>query len=290
MLAIGESQSAAFLTTYVNAVDRLARVYDGFLVHSRFGSGSAIDGARMGGKLARVPDHVAFRRDLRAPVLAFITETDLLGARLSGYHASRRADGKHLRVWEVAGTAHADNYLFAGAFMDSGKLPIEQLAKVFRPMTTSAAGTAEKPFNLGMPHHYGVQAALAALDRWVGSGEPPTSARPLTLATGGKEGVEASLALDANGIANGGVRTPWVDVPTARLSGRGDPNSFIGMLAGSGEPFDKAMLAKLYPGGKADYLARFEKALDTAIGAGHVLADDRQEILAIAAINFDHAP
>jgi hypothetical protein len=174
--------------------------------------------------------------------------------------------------------------------MDSGKLPIEQLAKVFRPMTESLAGKAEKPFNLGLPHHYGVEAALAALNGWVGSGKPPASTPLLQLATGGKPGVEASLALDANGLAKGGVRTPWVDVPTARLSGKGDPNSFIGMLAGSGEPFDKAALARLYPGGKADYLGRFEEALDSAIRAGHILKDDRQEILDIAAINFDHAP
>jgi hypothetical protein len=290
VIAIGESQSAAFLTTYVNAVDRLARVYDGFLVHSRFGSGSAIDGQRMGGAAAKVPDHVAFRPDLRVPLLTFITETDLLGGRLPGYHASRRPDGKHLRVWEVAGTAHADNYLFAGAFMDSGRLPIEQLAKVFRPMTESLAGKANKPFNLGLPHHYGVEAALAALNGWVSSSKPPASTPLLQLATGGKPGIEASLALDANGLAKGGVRTPWVDVPTARLSGKGDPDSFIGMLAGSGEPFDKAALAKLYPGGKADYLQRFTKALDAAIRAGHILKDDRQEILDIAAINFDHTP
>src|SRR6478736_10113876 len=34
-VAVGESQSAMFLTTYVNAVDRVAGVYDGFLIHSR---------------------------------------------------------------------------------------------------------------------------------------------------------------------------------------------------------------------------------------------------------------
>ena len=45
ILAVGESQSAVFLTTYVNAVDPLAKVYDGFLIHSRFGAPSRLDGA-----------------------------------------------------------------------------------------------------------------------------------------------------------------------------------------------------------------------------------------------------
>jgi Alpha/beta hydrolase domain len=287
MLSIGESQSAAFLTTYVNAVDPIARVYDGFFVHSRFGSGAPLSGAGMGGGATKVPDHVAFRRDLRVPVLTLITETDLLGARLSGYHASRRPDDRKLRVWELAGAAHADNYMFGGALMDSGSMGSAALAKVFMPTLTSPMGKVDKPLNAGMPHHYVVQAALAAVDRWVRTGSAPKSTRPLELATGGTRGVEPSLALDANGLAKGGVRTPWVDVPTIRLSGKGDPKSFIGMLAGSGELFDQATLARLYPGGKADYLRKFTRSLDAAIRAGHILKDDRQEILDIATINFD---
>ena len=44
VLAVGESQSAAFLTTYVNDVDALAETYDGFLVHSRFGPAAPLTG------------------------------------------------------------------------------------------------------------------------------------------------------------------------------------------------------------------------------------------------------
>lgn len=290
VIAIGESQSAAFLTTYVNAVDRLARVYDGFLIHSRFGSGSGIDGARMGGGDTAVPDHVAFRPDLRVPVLAVITETDLLGARLAGYHASRRPDGPNLRVWEVAGTAHADNYLFMGAFTDSGQKSPAELARIFVPSLNAPMGKLAKPLNPGMAHHYVVQGALAAVNDWVRTGRAPASTPLLTLATGGKPGETARLALDANGLAKGGVRTPWVDAPTIRLSGKGDPNSFIGMLGGSGEPMTRTELETLYPHGKADYLRRFTTALDAAIVAGHIVREDRAEILAIAEINYDTAP
>ena len=286
-LAIGESQSAAFLTTYVNAVDPLARVYDGFFVHSRFGSSASLDGTPMRGAAANYPDHVRFRPDLRVPVLSLITETDLLGARLSGYHASRRKDDARLRVWELAGAAHADNYLFMGAFMDDGRRSAAELARVFRPSNRSAMGTAKAPFNTGQAHHYVAQGALTALDSWVRGGRPPASTQPLKLAQGGRAGVEPVLALDANGNARGGVRSPWVDVPVMRLSGKGDPNDFIGMLAGTVEPFDQARLARLYPGGKADYLARFTRALDRSIARRHIVAEDRQEILDVAAINFD---
>ena len=40
LLAVGESQSAGRLVTYIDAVHPLAQVYDGFLVHSR-GAGGA---------------------------------------------------------------------------------------------------------------------------------------------------------------------------------------------------------------------------------------------------------
>jgi len=43
VLAIGESQSAFRLTTYVNEVDPLAQVFDGFFVHARGGPGAPLD-------------------------------------------------------------------------------------------------------------------------------------------------------------------------------------------------------------------------------------------------------
>ena len=45
VVAVGESQSAMFLTTYVNAVDPLVNIYDGYLIHSRFGPAAPLDGS-----------------------------------------------------------------------------------------------------------------------------------------------------------------------------------------------------------------------------------------------------
>ena len=106
---------------------------------------------------------------------------------------------------------------------------------------------------------------------------------PMKLRESGKAGETASLVLDANGLAEGGVRTPWVDVPTSRLSGIGNSGGPVGFLAGVNEPFDAATLDRLYPGGKADYLKKFEAALASSIKAGFILAADKQEILNVAA-------
>jgi hypothetical protein len=41
-----------------------------------------------------------------------------------------------------------------------------------------------------------------------------------------------------------------------------------------------------HPAGRDEYLARFTDALDETIAAGFVLADDRDEILAVAAASY----
>ena len=290
VIAIGESQSAMFLSTYVDAVDPVARAFDGYLVHSRFGSGAAMNGvgvrAAIAGNPQAMPAQLKFRPDLRVPVLSLVTETDINGGTIAGYAGSRRPDHRTLRVWELAGAAHADAYLFGGAFADDGKRTSAELAKAFRTSKTAPGATLDRPYNSGQPHHYVLEAAVKALDSWLRTGKPPAST-PI-IATTTKDG-KAVFVTDGNGIAKGGVRTPWTDVPTMLLSGIGNSGGFIGVLVGVGDPFDAAKLAALYPGGKADYLKRFTVSLDAAIRAGHVLKEDRQEILDIAAINYQGA-
>jgi hypothetical protein len=94
------------------------------------------------------------------------------------------------------------------------------------------------------------------------------------------------LDLDANGVAKGGVRTPWVDVPIAKTSGIAGNETDMSFLFGSGEMFDTEALRALYPRGSAEYLERFTEALDRAIDSGFILPADRAEILQLAAAMF----
>jgi hypothetical protein len=280
VLAAGESQSAIFLTTYVNAIDPLAKVYDGFLIHSRFGAGPSIEGASiLGGAQPGVPPVVRLREDLRAPVITVITETDLVGGALPGFAGAQQPDNDRLRIWEIPGTAHADTYIFGASAIDSGSEPIARLAAAYAPTNSVLGASLAKPINSAPQHHYVVEAALKSLDRWVATGESPPRAARMELQPGPGP---VSLALDANGIAKGGVRTPWVDVPVARMSGLGNSGGAFGFLVGVTEPFDQAKLTALYPGGKADYLGKFDAALDEAIRAGFILPADRAEIHALA--------
>src|SRR6201993_1178231 len=49
LIALGESQSAFFLVTYINAIDPEAQVFDGFFVHGRGANGPDLGGAWMPG-------------------------------------------------------------------------------------------------------------------------------------------------------------------------------------------------------------------------------------------------
>ena len=289
VLAVGESQSAMFLTTYVNAVDRLAQSYDGFVVHSRFGPAAPLDSSSIfDDEQTGVPQAVKFRADLRVPLIAIITETDLFGGVRHGYYFARQPDNERLRVWEIPGAAHADNYTIQVAPIDTGSAPLDDIVAAYAPTNMLMGQQLGHYINFAPQHHYVVQAALAALDTWVKTGEPAPTAPPITMS----ENDPPAPVLDPHGLAQGGIRTPWVDVPIARTSGvvALEPpeaaQSVMSLIFGSGEPFDAATLGRLYPGGAPEYLERFTAALDTAIRAGFILAADRAEILQLAAATY----
>ncbi len=286
VVALGESQSAMFLTTYINAIDSLAQIYDGFLVHSRFGSAAPLhDGSIFDEHQVSTGQAVKFRPDLRVPLVTIITETDLLGAGRYGYYLARRPDDQWLRVWEIPGAAHADNYTIQVAPIDSGSAPFEQIVAAYAPTNMLMGSQLEHCINFAPQHHYVVQAALAALNTWVRTGRPAPGATPIEM----RAAADPQLIPDTNGLARGGVRTPWVDVPVARTSGRGTQENLMAGLFGSGELFAAETLRRLYPGGISEYLQRFTVALDAAIGSGFILPADRAEILQLAAATYPRA-
>jgi Alpha/beta hydrolase domain len=286
VVAMGESQSALFLTTYLNAIDPLAQVYDGFLVHSRFGPAAPLDGGSIFDVLDSTTSHaVRFRADLRVPLVTIITETDLFGGPRRGYYGARQPDSQWLRVWEIAGTAHADNYTIQVAPIDTGSASLTDVVAAYAPTNMLMGQQLDHCINFAPQHHYVLQAALSQLCNWVRTGQPVPGAVPIELS----DADPPQPVLDANGLACGGVRTPWADVPIARTSGVGSEESTMASIFGSGELFDTATVRRLYPGGAADYLKRFTVALDTAIQSGFILAADREEILQLAAATFPDA-
>ena len=187
-----------------------------------------------------------------------------------------------MRTWEIPGTAHADNYTIRVAPIDTGSAELSDIVAAYAPTDILMGRRLPHFINFTPQHHYVLQAALSTLCRWVHTGRPAPTAAPIEVS----HADPPQLIVDQNGLARGGVRTPWVDVPIARTSGIGTQESAISDLFGEGEPFDTATLRRLYPGGAAEYLERFTAALDTAVQSGFILPADRSEILQIATATF----
>jgi hypothetical protein len=150
----------------------------------------------------------------------------------------------------VAGTAHADRHL-------TGELTVESI-------------DCGVPIN-DAPFHVVGKAALRHLVTWVESGEPPPMAARLELS----EGDAPDIQRDPDGIAQGGVRTPPVDVPVQVLSGVPGPNTdVICLLLGSTRPLAADRIAELYASTE-EYQEQYDAAVDEAIEAGYVLDADR---------------
>ena len=95
------------------------------------------------------------------------------------------------------------------------------------------------------------------------------------------------LVTDASGIARGGIRTGWVDAPAAVLSGISPAGTAgLAILLGTTRALGDAELARRYPGGQADYAAAFRAATSRAVADGFLLADDADEMVAVAVAGY----
>jgi hypothetical protein len=253
VVAAGESQSAFAMVTYINGVQPLTHAFDAFFVHSRGAVGLALvdpgQPADIAGSFGGTP--TILRSDTDVPVFELQTESDVAGILNS--LAARQPDTELFRLWEVAGTAHADAHTL-GSSADS--------------LDCGA------PINDG-PLHVVAKAAFHHLVTWLETGVAPPIAPLLQFSDG-------AIQRDADGIARGGVRSPSVDVPNRVLTSTpGRADSIICILLGATLPMSAERIGQLY-GSRAEYERRFAASADQAIDVGSVLADDRAALDAYA--------
>ncbi len=275
VLGIGESQSAFRLVTYLDAVAPLAHAYDGYLVHSGFGSSAPLSQSPLASVVPPAPTRL--RTDLDVPVLVFETETDLA----AGFASARQPDTRRLRTWEVAGTAHYDYYGLTVGFGDpgDGRAAPAMLDALLHPISAPVPGLIEcaTPINSG-PQHWVLQAAFRALNSWVRGGRPPARG-PLIETT---SLAPVTFARDAQGNVRGGVRSPQVDAPLAVLSGVGQAGSSFCGLFGTTVPFTAAQLAALYPNHRR-FVREWAVAVHRGVARGFLLAADGRDLVQAAA-------
>jgi hypothetical protein len=268
------------MVTYIDAIQPLAKVYDGFLVHSRGAQGAPLWQSTLGTSLGpptgteiEVPTPSPIRTDLTVPVVQFETETDVVGAPAGlGFGPALQPDNPHLRTWETAGTSHVDQYFF-----DTSTPILERDI----PHGDFSFFDCADPYNDGQ-EHYVLDAAMSALTRWAAGGAAPAHSAQLVV-----DGSGTNYERDAFGNAVGGIRTPSVDVPVSTLSGIDNPPAGPGvgsfcLLFGTTTPFTSARLQALYPT-HADYVSRVTAAAEIAQRQGFLLPGGVGEIIRAAA-------
>ena len=231
----GYSQTGSMMITYINAINpRVVAaagepIYDGYFVGV---AGGAFIGAAPLNQCSPVPPLGDPRRSLRnagVPVVQMMSQSDYL----TGI-ASRQPDGSTppdlYRHYEMAGAAHAtpDELLYSA-----------------RPEDILAAGRDVPPMSCNegprsrFPSGIFVDAALQNIDRWSRDGLPAPPGRDILVQNG-------QPVLDAFGNVVGGLRSPYLDVPTSTWRASATGASFC-RIAGYEIPFQQATLDELYP-------------------------------------------
>ena len=264
ILATGASQSAGRLRSYINGVQPIANVYQGFLPTIDFGMGFGFDDFLLTGEAVAAGQgrrrflRSKIREDLNVPVFVVNSETESMM-----YFPSHRADSANYCYWEVTGSSHSPG------------LNARQL-NVMR----------ERDGLIGINTQYGSEvlweptcdAALLHLIKWAANGTRPPSADKIQITFVDKK---PTVVRDEHGNALGGIRLPDVEVPTAThtaaILGFADP---LG-LRGKTEPFSAEKLAELYPT-RDEYVAKVTAAANAAQDAGFILPARVNEYIAEA--------
>lgn len=248
-IAIGESQSAQRLSTFINSVMPLDNVYDGAFLLSPFGQ--------------------AIRPDPVAPIFKVVFEWDTE----TGEAAVRAPDTKVFRSWEVAGTAHVDHHLRLS------REPLELRDLGVSSEATLAPGCAVPTIGSRVPNHYVVDAALDHMTRWVRDGvQPPTSPR-LEIASFGP-GNAAQIARNQFNLALGGIRLAEIEVPTAENVGESVTGGACPRW-GYHKPFSVQTLNGLYPN-RGQYISKVTKVTNDNVSSGYLLEKDAEATLSAA--------
>lgn len=241
----GQSQTAGYARTYASVFARVATdtagapIYDGYLY-----SGSPPWQVPLYQcKADFAPgDPRLITGAAGVPVIEIFAEGDM-GTNIETRRADSDAPPDLFRRYEIAGAAHTD--------------PWERLSF---PSSADMARAADQPDAIpsadcapddvepsDFPVRHVFNAAWSHLDRWAREGVPAPRAERLVL----KEEAPTSFApasafvTDARGNAIGGVRTPHVDVPTARWIGA-KTGGFQCMFQGYKRSFTAAELEALY--------------------------------------------
>jgi dienelactone hydrolase len=208
------------------------------------------------------------------PVIELFAQGDI-GTNIETRRPDADSKADRFRRYEVAGAPHVDSW---------EELSFASKADMLRATGDSVASQDNcRPADVApsdFPNRHAFNAAWQNLDLWVRRGIAPPRAPLLSLkprAPGQPFDPASAFVEDASGNAMGGVRTPAIDVPTARWVGA-KTGAFRCLFEGYKIPFDDAKLRSLYPD-HAAYLAQVKRSAAALERERWLTAADAREIV-----------
>jgi hypothetical protein len=231
----GYSQTGGYLYDYVNAIHPLATrdnggrpVYDGYVVAV---AGGAFVGAVPINQCQPSPPQGDPRRqfsNVGVPIIHIMSQSDYL-IGIAARRPDSDAPADRYRHYEMAGAGHAtpDELIYGPSPAD-----IIRGGRAVPPMNCNEGPRSRFPSRIFF------NAVMRNLGLWVDHGVAPPSAAPILVQNN-------APVLDEFGNVQGGLRSPYVDVPTSTWNGSSTGASFC-FIAGHEIPFDQARLDALY--------------------------------------------
>ncbi|MCZ2850514.1 alpha/beta hydrolase domain-containing protein [Modestobacter sp. VKM Ac-2978] len=262
----GYSQTGGYLINYMKAVHPLvvaeqsAPTYDAYLVGV---AGGGFAGAYPMNQCEPAPPVDDPRRDLYGigvPVIQVMSQSDYLRGI-----GSRRPDSDiapdQFRHYEMAGAGHATPFEL---YYSASSADIVAAGRDVPPQACNEGPRSRFPSSIFF------NAALNNLDRWVRDGVAPPRSNPIVVERG-------EPVLDEFGNVLGGLRSPFLDVPTSTWFGTATGASFC-FIAGYEVPFEQARLDELYSSHR-DYVTQVTDNVVELQAAGFLTYYDAYELI-----------
>jgi len=265
LYAWGFSQIGGFLATYANAIHPLDVKENGKPMFDAYLIGTPVIGTPINQCSTPIAADDPRRtvHNTGVPVIRIMTQSDYLLA-IAARQPDSDTPAERFRNYELAGAGHAtpDELRFSAAPTD-----LVKAGRTVPPMSCKEGPRSRFPSSIGF------NAAWRNLVEWVRKGTPPPHADPIHVANG-------KPVMDEFGNVIGGVRSPFVDVPTAVWSGSSTGESFC-FIAGHEQPFDRGRLTQLYPDDKS-YVSKVAADVTKLVKERWITREDGDELIAEA--------
>ena len=256
---------------YVNSWAVTAQVWMDYLDQGRHQSWRMPDGrplidaymtgkmafGEVGGDIVRVPR----KMPADAPFVTIYSQSELMHDVLEGIALPPDTNQPMLRYYEVTGMPH---------------LRVADLGTQHREFLAGDVGKGDDPQCQTLydePVEVVAAALLDAMDKWVRTGQPmPKAPRVVRQGNGVvRDGASRNMI--------GGVRPPWIMVPSATYLTEQETN--CGLVYDTKLALPAEQLRQLYSSYRA-YVKKFEAAKRTAIRQGYLLEADADKVRPIA--------